>query len=51
METILHGMPQVICYLDDILITGHTEAEYAKNLEKVLCRLQEHGVHLKREKC
>ena len=49
METILQGMPQVICYLDDILITGRTEAEHAKNLEEVLCRLQEHGVRLKRE--
>jgi len=51
METILQGMPRVICYLDDILITGRTETEHAKNLEEVLCRLQEHGVRLKREKC
>ena len=51
METILQGMPQVICYLDDILVTGRTESEHTKNLEEVLCRLQEHGVRLKREKC
>ena len=44
METILQGMPQVICYLDDILVTGRTEIEHTKNLEEVLCRLQEHGV-------
>ena len=51
METILQGMPHVICYLDDILITGCTEAEHANNLEEVLSRLQAHGVRLKREKC
>ena len=51
METILQGMPHVICYLDDILITGCTEAEHANNLEEVLSRLQAHGVLLKREKC
>ena len=51
METILQGMPHVICYLDDILVTGCTEAEHASNLEEVLSRLQAHGVRLKREKC
>ena len=51
METILQGMPQVICYLDDILITGCTEAEHASILEEVLSRLQAHGVRLKQEKC
>ena len=47
IETILQGMPH---YLDDILITGCTEAEHASNLE-VLSRLQAHGVRLKQEKC
>ena len=51
METILQGMPRVICYLDDILVTGRTEAEHAKNLDEVLHQLQEHGVRLKLEKC
>ena len=51
METILQGMPPVICYLDEILVTGYTEAEHACNLEEVLSRLQAHEVHLKREKC
>ena len=44
-------MLHVICYLDDILITGCTEAEHANNLKEVLSRLQAHGVRLKREKC
>jgi len=51
MDSILQGMPHVICFLDDILITGATEAEHDKNLEEVLRRLQDNGVRLKREKC
>ena len=51
MDTILRGIPQVICYLDDILITGKTVAEHHEHLAEVLRRLQDHGLHLKREKC
>ena len=51
MDTILQGIPQVICYIDDILVTGKTEAEHLSNLEEVLKCLQEHGVGLKKEKC
>ena len=51
MDTILQGIPQVICYIDDILIMGKTEAEHLSNLEVVLKRLQEHEVGLKKEKC
>ena len=51
MDTILQGMSKVTCYLDDILITGATESEHLSNLEEVLRRLREHGVHLRREKC
>ena len=41
----------MLCYIDDILITGKTQAEHLANLETTLQRLQEHGVHLKLEKC
>ena len=51
MDTILQGIPSVICYLDDILITGRNKAEHLLNLEEVLRRLQEHGVRLRKEKC
>ena len=50
MDTILRGIPQVICFLDDILVTGHSVEEHHKHLEEVLLRLQEHGVRLKKEK-
>lgn len=38
MDTILQGMEGVICYLDDILVSGKTEAEHLDNLHKVLQR-------------
>ena len=51
MDTILRGMPGVTCYIDDILITGKTEKEHLDNLAAVLQKLQEHGLHVKKEKC
>ena len=36
MEVILQGIPQVICYLDDILISDESDAEHMVNLETVL---------------
>ena len=51
MDTILRGIPQVICYLDDILVTGRNVSEHNDHLAEVLKWLQEHGVRLKKEKC
>ena len=51
MDTILQGLEGVICYIDDILITSKTYEEHLRTLEKVLQRIKEHGMRLKREKC
>ena len=51
MDTILQGIDGVICYLDDILVSGRTEEEQLENLRKVLQRLQEHGIRPKKSKC
>ena len=51
MDTILQGMDNVMCFIDDILITGATEEEHLRNLEEVLSRLEKHGVRIKRSKC
>lgn len=51
MENILQDIPHVCVYLDDILITGKTEAEHLQILDKVLSRLQEAGVRLRQSKC
>ena len=51
MDTILQGMNGVICYLDDILISGKTEEEHLDNLRRVLLKLKEHGIRAKKAKC
>ena len=51
MDTILQGIPQVICYIYDILVTGKDDAEHLKNLAMVLQRLQQHGLQLQLTKC
>ena len=50
-DVILQGMNHVICYIDDILITGANLEEHIANLEEVLKRLHEHGVRLRKDKC
>ena len=51
MEKLLSGIPGVIVYLDDILISGRSRAEHFERLKMVLKRLREKGIRLKREKC
>ena len=51
IEGVLRGIPHVCVYLDDILITGDTEAEHLHNLDEVLTRLEEAGMRLKQKKC
>ena len=51
MDTVLQGLPKVICYLDDILVTGSTEEEHLQNVDKVLQRLQQYGIRAERAKC
>ena len=51
MDNILQGIPNVICYIDDILITGVDDAEHLNNLQSVFQRLQKHGFRLKKSKC
>ena len=51
MDTLLQGVPNTLCYLDDILITGKTDVEHLQNLEEVLKRLQNNGLRVKPAKC
>ena len=51
MDSILQGLDGVICYLDDLLITGSTIEEHLARLKEVLNRLHEHGIRLRRDKC
>ena len=51
MECLLKEIPGVIVYLDDILVTGSSREEHLLNLGKVLEKLKEAGLKLKRNKC
>ena len=50
MEKILQGIPKAVCYLDDVLITGKDDSEHLATLEKVLDRLHQWGLRLKKNK-
>ena len=51
MELLLHGIPGVIVYVDDILISRATEAEHLESLQEVLKLLAAVGLRAKRNKC
>ena len=48
MEKILQGLPRVVVYIDDILVTGRNDEEHLQTLEQVLARLQKYGLRLKK---
>lgn len=51
MYTVLQGLPKVICYLDDILVSGATREEHLQNLENVLQRLTQYNIRANKSKC
>ena len=51
MENVLHDIPNVVVYIDDILITGASEEEHLKTLDRVLKRLETAGLRVKKHKC
>ena len=51
MDTILQGLPGVVCYQDDIFVTGKEIDEHLKNLEQVFGRLKQFGLRLRLTKC
>ncbi|XP_072182146.1 uncharacterized protein [Diadema setosum] len=51
IEGLLADIPHTVAFLDDVLVTGATEKEHLENLDKVLNRLNDAGLRLKREKC
>ena len=50
IDTIVKGIDGVVCYIDDILITGQNDQEHRNRLEAVLSRLERYGVQLKLSK-
>ncbi|XP_046404731.1 uncharacterized protein K02A2.6-like [Ischnura elegans] len=51
METILAGIPGVVCFLDDILITGENNDVHKERLYEVCNRLKVSGLSVSKKKC
>lgn len=51
MDTILQGIPEVQCTIDDMIITGETDDAHLRKLEEVLKRLEEYGLRARLDKC
>lgn len=51
MDTILRGLANTVCFIDDVLIGGKTMEEMINNLVAVIVRLNEYNVRVKFEKC
>jgi len=51
MDRILRDVPNVLCYQDDIFITGKDYKDHQSTLETVLQRLQDHGLRVNKDKC
>ena len=51
IDSIFQGMPNVLVYIDDILIIGKTEEDHLHTPEQVLLKLNTYGFHPKKEKC
>ncbi|KAI2655662.1 Transposon Ty3-I Gag-Pol polyprotein [Labeo rohita] len=50
MDQVLSGLAGLQCYLDDILVTGKTEAEHLSNLDSTLQHLKEYGLRVRKDK-
>ncbi|XP_061570024.1 uncharacterized protein K02A2.6-like [Cololabis saira] len=51
MDQVLQGLPNVHCYLDDILASGQDHFQTLPLLDAVLGRLEEFGLRVQKEKC
>lgn len=51
MDQILAGLPGVVCYLDDILVTGTDEESHLQHLDASLEKLKEYGLRVCKDKC
>ena len=44
-------IPGVVCYIDDILVTGRSDNKHLEHLEAVFQSLRQYGFRIKRTKC
>ena len=51
MNTILKGLEEVLCQMDDVIVFGRTTEEHDKRLKLALKQIEETGATLNRDKC
>ena len=51
MAQVLQGIPNVVFFIDDILVTDQTRKEREATLCRVLNRIHEYGLRLKKSNC
>ena len=51
MDVVQQGLPNVMCFLEDIIVSATNDAEHLSSLAKVLDCLQSHGFRLQQDKC
>ena len=51
MSSVLQGLDNVYCYLDDVLVFHEDEEQHFKAVEEVFRRLREAGLSLSLDKC
>ena len=51
MEQVLQGVPDCICYIDDVLVTGKSDDEHLQHIGEVFERFDKFGLRVKKAKC
>ena len=51
MELVMKGIPNVLVYIDDILVHSKTHQEHRRILDQVFQRLKQHNLKIRLEKC
>lgn len=51
MDQILHGMENVVCFMDDILVSAPIKEKHLAILDEVMERLEKQGIKIKQSKC
>lgn len=51
VDSLISGIPGVVAYLDDIIISGKTKQEHNERVEAVLRRLQDARLRVNKDKC
>ena len=51
MDRMVAGLQKTFAYLDDVIVTGATDAEHDQNLKALLARLRDYGFRIRPEKC